>query len=64
VESVDLRFSREAVVNPETSLVAQRSTALKPAQTVAPTTARKSAGKSGNKAGHRNGKKHLVKKSV
>jgi cell division protein FtsQ len=63
VESVDLRFSREAVVNPENSLVAQ-STALKPAQTVAPTTARKWARKSGNKTGHRNGKKHLVKKSV
>jgi cell division protein FtsQ len=64
VESVDLRFSREAVVNPENSLVAQRSTALKPAQTVPPATARKSAGKSGNKTGHRNGKKHLAKKSV
>jgi len=63
VESVDLRFSREAVVNPENSLVAQ-STALKLPQGAAPATARRSAGKSGNKMGHRNGKKHLVKKSV
>jgi cell division protein FtsQ len=59
VESVDLRFSREAVVNPENSNAAQHSTA-----TVAPATARKFAGKSGNKTGHRNGKRHLVKKSV
>jgi cell division protein FtsQ len=64
VESVDLRFSREAVVNPENSLVAQQITALKHPQGAAPATARRSAGKSGNKMGHRNGKKHLVKKSV
>jgi hypothetical protein len=64
VESVDLRFSREAVVNPENMGTEQQSPAQKGAQGAVTMSPRKAAGKSGKKMAQHRDKKHLAKKSV
>jgi hypothetical protein len=63
VESVDLRFSREAVVNPENPIVAQQRPAGLPGQSRAAVV--KSAAKSPKKSAvvAHGTKKHSVKKS-
>jgi cell division protein FtsQ len=65
VESVDLRFSREAVVNPENTSAAQQTPMHKSgggAATVSPQ--RKPAGKTAKRMAQHRDKKHLAKKSV
>jgi cell division protein FtsQ len=64
VESVDLRFSREAVVNPENMVAELQKPAQKAAQGTGTTSARKPAGKSAKKMAQHRDKKHSVKKSV
>jgi hypothetical protein len=68
VESVDLRFSREAVVNPENGLAgaqnAVQNPVQKPAQGSVATSPRKPAAKPGKKMAQHRDKKHLAKKSV
>jgi hypothetical protein len=64
VESVDLRFSREAVVNPENVLAGAQNPVRKPSQGAVTTSPHRVAGKSGKKMAQHRGKKHLAKKSV
>ena len=68
VESVDLRFSREAVVNPENVLAGAQNPVQnpvqKPAQGSVATSPRKPAAKPGKKMAQHRDKKHLAKKSV
>jgi len=65
VESVDLRFSREAVVNPENAGAGQQAAAHMPAKgTTAAPSQRKAAAKSAKKMAQHRDKKHLAKKSV
>jgi cell division protein FtsQ len=64
VESVDLRFSREAVVNPENTVVPHHSSLQKSAQTAAPSLMQKSARRSGRKPARHDNKKHLAKRLV
>lgn len=65
VESVDLRFSREAVVNPENMSAAQQTARPRPAEgvVVAPSQ-KKPAGKPAKKVAQHRDKKHPAKKSV
>jgi len=65
VESVDLRFSREAVVNPENASAALQNPAHKSGEGAATATAqRKPAAKSAKKMAQHRDKKHSVRKSV
>ena len=64
VESVDLRFSREAVVNPENALAGTQNPVQKPAQGAATASPRKPAAKPGKKIAQHRDKKHVSKKSV
>jgi cell division protein FtsQ len=64
VESVDLRFSREAVVNPENAAAGQQAPVHTPAQGAMAAQARKPAAKSAKKMAQHRDKKHLVRKSV
>jgi len=65
VESVDLRFSREAVVNPENTSTAQQNPAHRSGEGAATATAqRKPAAKSAKKMAQHRDKKHSVRKSV
>ena len=64
VESVDLRFSREAVVNPENAEAGQKAPAHTPAQGAVAAPSRKPAAKSAKKMALHRDKKHPAKKSV
>ena len=65
VESVDLRFSREAVVNPENAGAGQQAPVHTPAQGAVTATAQsKSVAKSAKKMAQHRDRKHLAKKSV
>ena len=65
VESVDLRFSREAVVNPENMSAAQQTPMHRSAEGVAAAPSqRKAAGKPAKKMAQHRDKKHSAKKSV
>jgi cell division protein FtsQ len=64
VESVDLRFSREAVVNPENAAAWQQAPVHTPAQGATTAPSRKPAAKSAKKMAQHRDKKHLVRKSV
>jgi len=65
VESVDLRFSREAVVNPEDAGAGRPAPAHTPTQGAAATApARKPAAKPAKKMAQHRDKKHSAKKSV
>ena len=65
VESVDLRFSREAVVNPENMSAAQQTPMHRSAEGVAAAQSqRKAAGKPAKKMAQHRDKKHSAKKSV
>ncbi|MFY9732618.1 MAG: FtsQ-type POTRA domain-containing protein [Candidatus Acidiferrales bacterium] len=64
VESVDLRFSREAVVNPENAGSGQQAPAHTPTQGATAAPSRKPAAKSAKKMAQHRDKKHLARKSV
>jgi hypothetical protein len=64
VESVDLRFSREAVVNPENASVGQQAPTHAPAQGAVTTPSRKPASKTAKKMALHRDKRHSAKKSV
>jgi cell division protein FtsQ len=65
VESVDLRFSREAVVNPENAgATGQQAPAHTSSQRAAAAPSRKPATKSAKKMAQHRDKKHSVRKSV
>jgi cell division protein FtsQ len=64
VESVDLRFSREAVVNPENAAAGKQAPVHTPAQGAMAAPSRKPAAKSAKKMAQHRDKKHSAKKSV
>ena len=64
VESVDLRFSREAVVNPENASGGQQAPTHAPAQGAVTAPSRKPAAKSAKKMALHRDKRHSAKKSV
>ena len=64
VESVDLRFSREAVVNPENAGAGQQAPAHTPSHGAITAPSRKPAAKSAKKMAQHRDKKHSVRKSV
>ncbi len=64
VESVDLRFGREAVVNPENADAGQPAPVHTPAPGATGTPSRKPAAKSAKKMAQHGDKKHLARKSA